>query len=510
MKRGPGFLAFAADQGVTFTPAQQALYSVAFDGAAPAGDLARAIFGDVGEVPPLARDVVVILKGARVGGSRFGALRLVHLAVTVDLSGLAPGELASALIVGPDLRLARQAYRFALGAVQATPKLARLLEGDPTKEAFVLRRRDGRRVIVECLPATRGGSALRARSLVGALLTECAFFYDGDYVINDGEIFRAVAPRIVPGGQTILESTPWAESGLLHELFAKNHGKPTTALAAHCPTLLMRPDERTAAIVAAERERDPDNAAREFDAEFLAAGTGLFFDAKAIDVCVDASLMLPVDPESGGEDGPGKKWIWKGRCHCAGDAAFSNDSSALAVVGKKGDVFHLLAIDEVKPKKGEPLRPSVVVHGWAALASRYACPFVAADPHYKESVREHLEREKLDLRDAPNDQWGKAFTYLELRKAINEKRIRLPKHDRLISQLKKITSKPTPGGGLKISSPRARGGGHGDLVSALVLAVWAHRQWNAEMDCTIHRGRSSRQSGGAYSYHSLFGYGRNN
>ena len=71
---------------------------------------------------------------------------------------------------------------------------------------------------LEALPATRGGSALRGRSLVGAVLDEAAFFRDEDYSVNDAEIYRAVAPRILPEGQTIIASTPWAEGvGLLQQ-----------------------------------------------------------------------------------------------------------------------------------------------------------------------------------------------------------------------------------------------------------------------------------------------------
>ena len=62
------------------------------------------------------------------------------------------------------------------------------------------------------------------------------------------------------------------------------------------------------------------------------------------------------------------------------------------------------------------------------------------------------------------------------KKLIHEGRIRLPNHPRLLSQLRSVVSKPTPGGGLTISIPRRRGQGHGDLVSAAVLAIWqAHR-----------------------------------
>ena len=55
---------------------------------------------------------------------------------------------------------------------------------------------------------------------------------------------------------------------------------------------------------------------------------------------------------------------------------------------------------------------------------------------------------------------------------MHEGRIKLPKNPRLIRQLKEVVAKPTPGGGLSITSPRRKGAGHGDLVSALVLAIW--------------------------------------
>jgi hypothetical protein len=49
--------------------------------------------------------------------------------------------------------------------------------------------------------------------------------------------------------------------------------------------------------------------------------------------------------------------------------------------------------------------------------------------------------------------------------------VRLPRHDRLLRQLREVTVRPLTGGGMSVSSPRSPGG-HGDLVSALVLALW--------------------------------------
>jgi hypothetical protein len=477
--KAPMFTAFAKALGVAFTAAQLVCYRVMFDGVDPVAlepgerTIAAQLFGDAGVVPPLARETAVFVKGARIGGTRFGALRLLQLALTVDLSTLAPGEIASALIVAPDQRLARQGFRYALGAIRADASLRKRIVDKPTKDAVTLKRPDGKLVTIETLPATRGGTSLRARSLVGVLFSEAAFFRDENYEVNDAELFRAVAPRLLPGGQIIIESTPWAEAGLLHELFEKNHGAPTTALAAHCPTLVMRgDDERLQRIVAAEYERDEENAEREFGARFLSAGTSLFFDPKAIDACV-VDYELPLPPVA-----------WRDHSHAGADTGFTSDSSAIAVVGRRENSVCVVALDEVRPEKGKPLKPSAVVRGWAASASVYACPFVVADGHYRESVREYLNEAGLELRDAPAGQGGKASSYVELRKMINEGRITLPKHARLLAQLKKVTAKPQPGGGLKISSPRSRTG-HGDLVSALVLAVWAHQGHDVEDDCEL-------------------------
>lgn len=462
------YLRFIDRLGAKPTPAQRIAFGVMCDGIEPGaleGDdraTARQLFGDVETVPALAREVAVLVKGARVGGTWLGSLRLMHLSLTVPLDTLAPGELASALIVAPDMRLGRQALRYALGAARRDKALAARV-GNVTSTSFTIKRDDGRRVIIECLPATRGGSALRGRSLVGALFTEFAFVRDADYVVNDVELFRAVVPRVLKGGQVLLESTPFAEVGLLYDLWKENFGKPATAIVAHAPTLVMRTDARMRGIVERERLRDPDNARREFDAEFMSAGAGLFFNPAAIDRCVVDGRQLPMPRPAGARVGAG------------GDLGLRSDASAIAVVARGADdAFDLLAIEEARPEKGKPLRFSTVMESWSALAKEAGCARVMADLTYVEAVREHLEKQSLELVAVPTGQAGKAQTYIELRNLVNDGRLRLPDHPRLIAQLKAVTSRPTSGGGMSISSPR-KGGAHGDLVSALVCAAWSVR-----------------------------------
>ena len=448
---------------VRLTPGQRVLAAVAFDGIEPGsfeGDeraLARGLFGDVDDVPDGCRHVVSIVAGRAASKSYLGALVLLWRALTADVSSLAPGQVGVALVVAPRLKLAKEVIRYARGAARLIPQVR---IADDTSEGFVIAREGGRAVAIEALPASQGGAAVRGRSIVEALLDESAFFRDADFAINDADVFAAIAPRVLPGGQIIVASSPWTEGGLLFDLHEQNFGRPTTGLAAHAPTLLLRNDERTRAMVDRERLRDPENAAREFDAEFLGGGAGIFFDQHAL-ATASGGYVLPQSRE------PSET------CFAAADFAFRSDSSALAIVGRRGDLYRLVALEEMRPKKGSPLKPSEVCARFAVVAREYGCTVVRTDFHYIESVREHLTAAKLHVVAAPGGQDGKAQTYLTTRTLLNESRLSLPAHPRLLRQLRDVVSKPMPGGGLAISSPRRAGGGHGDMVSAVVLAAFA-------------------------------------
>lgn len=457
--------------GIRLTNGQRVFAKVAFDGVQPKNlqgeerEIARALFGPIEEVNRVARRTIAAVIGRGSGKTFLAALRAVHALLTADCSMLARGEHGFVLVVAPEKVTARQLVRFALGAVKSAPAISPLLRAETT-DGFTLERPDGAVVALETIAASRGGSAGRGRTLLLVVLDETSFFQDEGHTRNDVDIYGALMPRLVKGGQAILLSTPWTDGGLLHKLYSDNFAAPRGALACLAPTLLMRDqDPDLAATIAIERERDPDNAAREYDCRWLAGGSGLFFDGPAIDRCVGEAVAIPAPRES------------HATYHAGADTGFSSDSSAIAVVqALGGDRFRLVALEELRPTKETPLSPSRVVARFAEVARTYGCVAITADPHYRESVREHLEARSLDLRMVPGGQDGKAKTHLELRRLLHEERLELPKHYRLLAQLKAIVSRPLPGGGLSITSPRKAGGGHGDLVSALVCATWAARQ----------------------------------
>jgi hypothetical protein len=455
------FIDFAQLVGAVLTPAQRVFALVAYDGCQPRdlkGDereLCRQIFGDVEEVSDLARATIVEVAGARSGKTWLNALRLDHLAVTVPLDMLAPGEVASAVIVAPDMRLAKQALRFALGAIESTPELASMLESS-SADSFTLRRDDGYLVTIEALPATRGGSAVRGRSLVAALFDEFAFFRDESSAVNDQAVHDAVSPRVVEGGQLLEVSTAWAEAGVLWKCWTEQFGKPQNCLVAHAPTVLMRPNQ--AKRVAAEYEKNALNAAREFGAEFISTGTGSYFVSVEERVGQYATPLAP-DP--------------KYRAVAAGDFAFASDHSWLIVARDEDGLAVVADWLEIKPARNRPLRPSEVVGRFAELLHRHGITSLIADGHYKESIREALTSHGIRFVSADAGVNGKIRSYSAAQALIREGKALLPKLPPLVTALRDTTVKPLPGGGLQISHPRRAGRGHGDSAAACVLALAA-------------------------------------
>lgn len=468
------FVDFCEHIGVTLEPGQRVAALVAYDGIEPEdleGDdraIAREMFGDIDRIEPNARRIVVAVCGAR-GGKTYVlvALRILHLALTVPLDTLAPGEVASAPIIAPDKDLAEQALNYVKGAIDSDPDLrASVLSRGA--EHIELRREDGRSVEIVVKAASARGRTGRGRSLVAAAMEEAAFFRDATFQVNDDEIYKALSPRILPGGQLIVDSTPWAQVGLVYDLFAANHPNPEraglhvpaqtlgTALALHASTLRLRDVELTRTIVASERARDPENAAREYDALFMVAGTATFFDAASIAACID-DRPLPHAPEPGDEVTSGA------------DLGFAKNSSALYIAHRRGGVAWPGALIEKKPQEGALLKPSAVVMEFADEIVRHHGSYLMADGHYKATAIEHLTPVGIGFVDAPT---SPAEAFIAVRTAMREGRVRIPNEPRLIRQLRETMGRKGAGGSVTIVLPKWRTGEHGDLVSAFVLAVY--------------------------------------
>lgn len=414
---------------------------------------------------PTTRPRTAVVRAGGRGGktSRLLAPKALHAAWTVPLPLLGKGEEGYSILVAPSMALARQAFSFCRGYVEASPVLRAALVSEPTQESLALRRPDGCVVRVQVFAAGRGGAQLRAKSLVFAGFDEAAFFRDeASGVVNDAELYRAVLQRVVPEGQVWIVTTPWlAGVGLVEEFIAKDFGTHEHALCAVAPTRALNPAwDPTGEVEADLRAQDPDAAEREIDAIPQAQGTAQFFSPHAIDAAVDDSLPLRLPRQLGATYTAG------------GDAGFRRNSSTLAIVESADGRLRLAMLDEIRPEPGVPLKPAGVVDTFAPSLKSYGIGFLVADSHERDEVNRELARHSLSAVPCPEGQGGKAEMFIAARTALHEGRLKLPKHPRLIRQLKDVVGRPMPGGGLSISSPQRVDGSHGDLVSALVAAVW--------------------------------------
>lgn len=407
------------------------------------------------------RDIrtVAVRAGARGGkSSRLAASKALHACWTVPLPTLASNEAGVFMLVAPDLKLARQTLSFVVGLALGSSTIGPHVVGDPTKDCLELRRQDGKVARVEVLAASARGRATRGRTLLGAALDEACFFRDeATGAVNDTEIYDSVLLRIVPGGQCWVVSTPWlAKTGLLESLMEL---EDPSVYAVTATTRELNPMwDPDGSIERVERARDPDKARREIDAVPINSSAVHFFDAELVDRCVDRTLRLPRVAQPGEHVGAG------------GDFGFRSDSSAAVVVHQAHDAIRVGDLLELQPAPGVPLVPSVAIRTIAErLRTHAGLTHLVADAHYQETVCEHLAESGLGYVPAPLDV---GEVYVRARALMREGRVRLPDHPRLLAQLRSVQWRPNPGGSISIVLPRERTGGHCDLVSALVLALW--------------------------------------
>lgn len=156
------------------------------------------------------------------------------------------------------------------------------------------------------------------------------------------------------------------------------------------------------------------------------------------------------------------------------DLGFRRNSTALvSLLGGQWEkdgkyVYDLLRSDEWVPKE-KTLVPGVIFAEIAEILEDTGSISVCSDLHYIDAFAEVLEDNDLPLVEFPHDQFVEA--YIKLRVLLSQGRIDLSKaSDKLIRQLKQTRSRFTPTG-MSVSNPEIRGA-HGDLVSALVAAVY--------------------------------------
>ena len=153
--------------------------------------------------------------GRRGGKSQIAALLAIYEALFKDHRDmLAPGEVATCMVIAADRKQARAVMRYISGLVDVNPML-RAMVVRQNSEAIEF----DNRAAIEVHTASH--RAVRGYTLSAAILDECAFWHI-DGANPDKDIVTALRPALATlNGKLIALSSPYAKRGILWDTYKR-------------------------------------------------------------------------------------------------------------------------------------------------------------------------------------------------------------------------------------------------------------------------------------------------
>ena len=387
-----------------------------------------------------------LLCGRRAGKSLIAALLAVYLAVFRDYSPyLAPGELATMMVIAADRRQARVIMRFIKGFVNGVPMLAQMIIRE-TRETLEL----SNRVVIEI--HTASFRTLRGYTC-GVCLNDEECFWAGDETSAEpaSEIIAAERPSLItiPSSILLSLSSPHARRGPMYEASQKYFGKDDSPVLFWKATTLQMNPGLDPKIVSDAYERDPIAARSEYDAEFR-SDCESFISHESVNACViRGRIELPRE----------KEVHYYGFVDPSGG---SSDSMTLAIAHKNSlGRATLDLLREVKP----PFSPERVVREFAQVLSSYGLSTVTGDNYAGTWPKERFSVYGISYQPSKK---SRSEIYLDLLPLLNSRRAELLDNQRLISQLTQLERHASRSGSETIDHAP---GGHDDLVNAAAGAI---------------------------------------
>lgn len=390
--------------------------------------------------PEAPHDELWLAIGRRGGKSDAAALIALWEALTDHREKLAPGEVATVMVIAADRKQARTVMRYINGLINH-PMIAPLVISQST-ESIEFEHRS----VIEITTASH--RATRGYTVAACVCDEIAFWrYEG--ANPDAEILRAVRPSLATlNGKLIALSSPYARRGVLWDAHRKHYGKDGRILVAQAPTSTMNPTVDPAIIHAAYAE-DEIAARAEYGAEFR-TDVESYVNLEALDACTRPSHSeLPpsarerhiafVDPSGG-----------------------SADAFTLAIVHREDDARVIVdCIRSVKP----PFSPETVVTEFSELVRSYHVQEVYGDAYAGLWPAEQFEKRGIKYLRSEKP---KSDLYRDLLPLLNSERVELPPNDQLRRELLGLERRTSRGGRDTIDHAH---GAHDDLANAVAGAV---------------------------------------
>lgn len=379
--------------------------------------------------------------GRRGGKSRMAALVGTFEAAFRDhRNKLAPGEVATVLLIAADRAQARTLMRYVRGYFE-NPMLAKMVTRE-TESGLELDNRSAIEI------GTASFRSVRGYTLAAVVADEIAFWHS-DGANPDEEIIAALRPALATlDGKLLALSSPHSKRGVLWQNFSRHYGKPGRVLVAQAPSMVMNPT-LPKHVVAEALALDPARARAEYLAEFRS-------DLEAfvsVELVADAQRGKPLEipPQAGVQ--------YQAFADPSGGGA---DHFTVSVSHAEGE---RIVVDMVRGRTGNP---AAICGDFAALLKTYGVTKVKGDRYAGQWVSTEFERHGVRYEHSEKD---RSAIYTDFLAALNSGRVELPPCETTARQLVSLERRTTRNGRDIIDHPP---GGHDDFANAAAGAVALH------------------------------------
>ncbi|WFM71821.1 hypothetical protein [Halomonas sp. CKK8] len=400
------------------------------------------------KAPTSAADELWLVVGRRGGKSQIAALLAVFEAAFHDYRDrLAPGEVATVMVLAADRKQARAVFRYVGGLLHSNAMLERLIVRED-REAIEL----SNRTMIEV--HTASFRAVRGYTVACCIADEIAYWRSDESANPDYEILNAIRPAMATlGGRLVALSSPYARRGELWDAYRQHYGEDGSILVAKAPSQVMNPTLPTRVIERAY-ERDAAVASAEYGAEFR-RDLEAFVSREALEQCT-APGLLELPPVSMLPEGRAPAYV-----AFVDPSGGSRDSMTLAVAHEENGIAVLDCVREWRP----PFNPDDVTREAAAVVKAYGLASVTGDAYGGEWPRERFSAHGIGYRvgSKPRSQ-----LYLELLPRLNAGTCQLLDQSRLLAQLAALERRTSRAGRDTIDHPPRA---HDDVANSAAGAL---------------------------------------
>lgn len=390
---------------------------------------------------------LVLLVGRRGGKDRFLSAVAGYRALLASdwPRTLSAGEQAVVQLLGKDKAQGGILYRYCRGIVLASSVLADQIVRDT--QGGIIEFTNGAAIEI----GTNDVGALRGRSSIGVLGTECCFWRtDSDHLSSDEEIVLAAEPAMAmdpTGGVLIMASSTYRKRGWMFKqyqaLFGDDAADDVVWLA---PSRVMNPVLRESFIQKAI-ERDGSKARAEYLSEWR-EDVADFLPLDIVEAATDRKII---------ERPPRDGIRYFAFTDAAGGSGQDSFTLAIGHHDREADRLVLDAMRERKPR----FAPAEVVNEYAVLLKQYRCFEVSGDRFAGAFHSDEWTRRGITYRDSSH---SKSEIYLTALPLLMNGRARLLDSERLRSQLTGLERRVGEGGQEHVDhSP----GQHDDLCNSV-------------------------------------------